>query len=98
MMVFENLVIAFSSPVLFPLVVVVTSLFIGVLHIFFSLRYGSDAQKDTPSFLYGLLGLLVASSFLFGTSSLLTAVCLGGFLGEAIGLFSITLYKNKRHQ
>ena len=98
MMVFENLVIAFSSPVLFPLVVVVTSLFIGVLHIFFSLRYGSDAQKDTPSFLYGFLGLLVVSAFLFGASSLLTAVCLGGFLGEAFGLFSVTVYKHKIHK
>lgn len=97
-MVFENLVIAFSSPVLFPLVVVVTLLFIGALHIFFSIRYGSDAQKDTPSFLYGLLGLLVASSFLFGTSSLLTAVFLGGFLGEAFGLFLVSVHKHKLHK
>jgi len=97
-MVLENILIAFSSPVLFPLVVLVTLLFIGVLHFFFSTRYGHDAQKDTPAFLYGLFGLLVASAFLFGSSSLFTALFLGGFLGEAGGLFSVTVYKHKIHK
>lgn len=98
-MVLEDILTAFSSPVLFPLVILVTLLFIAVLHFFFSTQYGHDAHKDTPTFLYCFLGLLVASAFLFGSSSVFTALCLGAFLGEAIGLFSVTLYsKNKIHK